>query len=123
VARRPRWLANPEACRRRLVFGLPGLHEKQLIWSADLDDALIECLKLDVRLRVPRLRATPQADLRLRAVDDQSLGFGSSHGAGVRVPRDRYVQLAAEERTLAHRWPALFQRPFVHHGRLRGSWP
>lgn len=119
VARHPDWLSAPNACRRRIVFGHAALHEKQLIWQHALDDAIVECLKLDVRLRVPRLRAHPEADLRLCAINVETLGFASSTSAGVWVPRRRYDELVADAAALAHRWPALFQRPFVDHLRLR----
>lgn len=119
VARHPDWLGRPEDCRRRLVFGSVGLQEKQLIWQAGLDDMIIECLKLDLRLRVPSLRANPNADLRLMDANTETLGFGISGGTGLRVPRHRYTQLEAERAQLNHRWPALFQRAFVDHVRLR----
>lgn len=109
---------DPDRCLRRVVFGAIAAQEKLTIWQAGLDDALIECLKLDLRLRLPRLRATPGADLRLIRIDD-ALHFATTHGAGLRVPRRRLAQLAAARSTLAHRWPTLFTGPFVDHLRLR----
>ena len=109
---------NPDQCLRRVVFGAIAATEKHTLWQAGLDDAVVECLKLDLRLRVPRLRAHPEADLRVVRVDD-ALHFATTHGAGLRVPRRRLDQLMADRTGLAHRWPALFAGPFVDHLRLR----
>lgn len=108
-----------DACLRRVVFGRAALDEKILIWNAGLDDALIECLKLDLRLREPGLRGRPEADLRLVRVRADRLGFATTGGPGCWTPRKRYAALEAESRPLAHRWPALFRGPWVDHLRLR----
>jgi hypothetical protein len=122
---------DPDRCLRRVVFGAIAAREKLTIWRAGFDDAVVECLKLDLRLRVPRLRAHPEADLRLvdvtdgarsdgeAASDGETLCFATTQGAGLRVPRRRLDQLAADRAALAHRWPALFAGPFVDHLRLR----
>lgn len=110
---------DAEGCLRRVVFGAEALTEKITIWNAGLDDALVECLKLDIRLRRPSLRARPEVDLRLVRADADRLGFASV-GGGVWVPRARYDALAAERSALAHRWAPLFRGPWVDHLRLRG---
>ena len=108
-----------DQCLRRVVFGAAPIAEKLLAWDAGLDDAVIECLKLDLRMRSPTLRALPGADLRLIGIDATHLRFAATEGPGLRAPRLRLSQLMAERSTLAHRWPALFSGPFVDHLRLR----
>jgi hypothetical protein len=52
--------------RRRLVFGLPALREKLLIWDAGLDDHVVEAVKGDV---LARQGLSPQeAELRVAGV-------------------------------------------------------
>ena len=41
--------------RLRLVFGLEELREKIVVWNANLDDAVVECLKVALLAREPHL--------------------------------------------------------------------
>jgi hypothetical protein len=55
-----------KAFLRRLVFGLPALREKLLIWDAGLDDYVVEAIKGDM---LARHELSPQeAELRVTGV-------------------------------------------------------
>ncbi|MCB9549512.1 MAG: CpXC domain-containing protein [Myxococcales bacterium] len=114
-----RWQRQAGRFALRTVFGLDALREKLLLWSAELDDPVVEVLKLDLRLRLPALRDRPLA-LRAVACDADALRFADAGDPATLVvaPRGRYLRLLAERAHLATRFPALFGRPYVDAARL-----
>lgn len=59
----------------RLTFGWPALREKLLARAHDLDDVVLEMLKLDLMRRLPSAPLTARTDLRLVGVSDDLLQF------------------------------------------------
>jgi hypothetical protein len=107
--------------RIRLVFGTEELREKVICRLADLDDRIVEYLKVTLMDRdkgvVPVLDACDATDLRFRFPDRDE---------PVALPRDRYRQAAARAAELAAELPGLFapDATWVHWGRaLRAPSP
>jgi hypothetical protein len=101
--------------RIRLVFGTEELREKVLCRLADLDDRIVEYLKVTVMDRargvVPVLDACDATgDLRFRFLDRDET---------VTLPRDHYRQAATRTAELAAELPGLFapDASWVHWGR------
>jgi len=57
----------------RLVFGWPALREKILIRDVNLDDGLIELLKIDVLRRLPEINLVQGVEMRLLDVTEEEL--------------------------------------------------
>lgn len=107
------WRRDAEGYTVRLVFGLWALREKILAWAADIDDAVLEVLKLDLRLR-QGVAGVPC----LTAVDADTLSFRSPAEPGrVLVPREVLSRLAAQRGGLLRRYPLLFGQVFTDHRR------
>jgi len=121
-------LAEPLTARMkvRLVFGVDQLREKLVLWAAGLDDAVVECLKLEAiradatlashRLVVEHAGVGDQLDLQ--AFRDPTDGSGPVRalqiaGAAVARAHDRRTHLAT-------RFPELFGGTFVALYRLLG---
>jgi hypothetical protein len=106
-----------ERMKRRLVFGLEELREKLVIWAANLDDAAMECLKIELVRREPLL-----AHCRL-IVDE----VAADHSLTIRVDADRVVRVDGdtvnqfdEDLRLKGRFPELFGGRYVALHRLTG---
>jgi len=59
----------------RLTFGWPAVREKLLLREHDLDDAIIELVKLDVLRRVPSAPMKPGVELRVFDVGAEFMGM------------------------------------------------
>jgi len=59
----------------RLTFGWPAIREKLLAREHDLDDVVLEMLKLDLLRRMPSAPLAPGKELRLIDVGDDRLNF------------------------------------------------
>jgi len=101
----------------RLVFGLEELREKLVIWNANLSDAAMECVKVDLIRRDPQL-----AHSRL-LVDSVT----NDHTLAVRVDGSKTLLVAGatvnafdEDRRLETRFPELFGGRYVNVDRLTG---
>lgn len=106
------WRADADDYRLRLVFGQWALREKLLLWDAGLDDAMVEIIKLDLRLRhglggLPIVVAVTASDLVLRVV-----------GSDDEVRVDRAAVGALDLRLIQRRYPGLRERLFVDHRRV-----
>jgi hypothetical protein len=106
-----------ERMRVRLVFSLEELREKLVIWDANLDDAAMECLKLDLIAREPAL-----AHARV-TVDS----VAADHGIVLRVDGSRSISVDGTrveqfdaDRRLEKRFPELFGGRYVAFIRLTG---
>lgn len=98
--------------RVRLVFGQDALREKLVLWDAGLDDALVELMKRELRLRRPTL-----GTLRVREVSSTSLVFEGPLAGSLRIPRARYERFERARPWLFTTWPDLFRRPWVDSAR------
>jgi hypothetical protein len=106
-----------ERMKVRLVFGLEDLREKLVIWAANLDDAVIECLKVELIRRDPAL-------LRSRLVVDT---IGTDGTLSIRADGQRVLiidgttvtQFESDPR-LPTRFPELFGGTYVCLDRLTG---
>jgi len=113
------------ATRSRLVFGDEALREKLVLWSAALDDAVIECVKLRAFAAEPRL-AAPEGRLVVVAVgDDDSLACAWFARDGDVAPTTTFdlpatwVHEATRDRaSLSSRYPELFGAGYVSAGRF-----
>ena len=104
--------------KRRLVFGLEELREKLVIWAANLDDAAVECVKLDLIARDPALA---RARLIVDAIDrDHALMIRVDGAPALRVDGDTMDRFD-HDRGLADRFPELFGGRYVALHRLTGA--
>jgi hypothetical protein len=109
--------------RVRVVFGVPELREKLLLWHNELDDRVIEILKLDLLADRPELIAQGVFALRVDGViaENGALAFvacSSPAGAvcppiSMLVPREIYDDVARllPQMEMSHR--ELFVEPYV----------
>jgi hypothetical protein len=116
------------AFRVRVVFDLDELREKLTIWDAELDDAVVECVKL-VCLRERPSIAGADRRIRLRAIEPTHLVMAAADRDHPRVdvarwtvPRDVLYDVSSNRAEWEARMPALFDRGFVSLDRyLRGA--
>ena len=101
----------------RLVFGLEELREKLVIWAANLDDASVECLKIEL------IRRDPALAHRSLVVDT----VAADHAMSIRIDGDESllvdgatVDTFDEDRRLESRFPELFGGRYVSLNRLTG---
>ena len=96
----------------RLVFGWAALREKLVVDEAGLDDAVLELVKIALLRTVGRFPVGRGVELRLRFVEEETLGLSwVKAGTGepierLRVPRALYREIAGEQmawRSLHHR--------------------
>jgi hypothetical protein len=103
--------------RIRTVFDLDELRERLAIWNADLDDGIVECVKLACLREQPALR-TPRE--RIRFVDCTAdvlrlkvIEPGADRArAELEVPRAVAERIAAEP-AWREQFPALFSQGFI----------
>lgn len=106
-----------ERMKVRLVFGLEELREKLVIWRANLSDAAMECLKIELIRREP-------ARVRTRIVVDE---IAEDHTMTLRAGDERISVDAAtveqfdDDRRLEARFPELFGGRYVSYERLTGG--
>ncbi|MBL9018232.1 MAG: hypothetical protein JNL83_28855 [Myxococcales bacterium] len=114
--------------RVRVVFGHEELREKVLCADHDLDDALVEILKLELLVARPELLAAGVDILVLDGIVDRALSLvglaadkrGQYHPAGeVRVARSAYDSLRSRRDELVTIYPALFGGTYVNALRYR----
>jgi hypothetical protein len=103
--------------RVRLVFELDELRERLLIWGAELDDAVVECVKL-VCLRARPAIAGPTRRIRLRAIEDGAFVLAAIERTRPRVDLARWIVPPAAIEAIARddwraRVPELFGAGFV----------
>lgn len=115
LASSPTAAALPQG-QLRAVFDTDELRERLAIWDAGLDDAVIECVKLDCLREQPAVRRSGER-IRVTAIDDRmiSLTAGLRPGrprCGWQVPRARVQEIAGDPRWRAE-LPELFASPFV----------
>jgi hypothetical protein len=95
----------------RAIFGLASLREKLTVFDAGLDDALIECLKLQL-FRGSGLVLHPDTYLHVVAVDTDTLVMHYAPPGGspssLPVPRELYTMLEIDRERLAGELPWLF---------------
>lgn len=110
--------------KARVVFGWGALSEKLLCSEHGLDDVNLELLKLSVLREVPDAPLTDQNDLRLVAIegDEFVLAWMSSEDEHVsntlRVPREVYDEIAADNNDWKPLRDELSADPFVDFNRL-----
>lgn len=106
-----------ERMKVRLVFGLEELREKLVIWRANLSDAAMECLKIELIRREPtRLRGR-------MIIDDVSADHTLTCVVGdkrIAVDSATVEQFDADTR-LEARFPELFGGRYVSYTRLTGA--
>jgi hypothetical protein len=103
--------------RVRLVFGLEELREKLVVWNASLDDAVVECLKVEAIAAAPvRSRARIAVVDEVLAGGDLMVRFDDER---VRVAASAVKRASADAR-LPGRFPELFGGTFVAIHRLLG---
>ena len=113
-------LAQPlcEGMRVRLVFGLEELREKLVIWRANLDDATVECLKLDAVVHEPALLHAQRIVLD-EVTADGALALAVDGERQLTIPTE-LVERYHDDPTLSRRFPELFGGTFVSAHRLLG---
>jgi hypothetical protein len=106
-----------ERMKRRLVFGLEELREKLVIWAANLHDAAIECLKIELIRREPVLAHS-------RLVVDE---VAPDHAMTIRIDGQRVMRVDGAtveqfdgDARLEGRFPELFGGDYVSLHRLTG---
>ena len=102
--------------RRRLVFGLEELREKLVIWRAALDDAVVECIKVQLIASEPALS---RAQLIVDEVVDGGLHVTVDGERNLEVPASLVEQFHDDPR-LPARFPELFGGRYVAIHRLLG---
>lgn len=111
------------ALTTRLTFGWPAIREKLFIRDNDLDDVVIEMVKLDVLRRVPSAPLKPGTELRLVGVTDETLvmvwtdTLTEAVTEELLVPRGLYDAIAANDEWAATR-DKLTDGPFVDMQKL-----
>lgn len=86
---------------KRVTFGWPAIREKLLIRAHDLDDVIVEMVKLDMLRRLPSAPLKPGVELRLVTVAEDALVMVWLHTdteiviEELAVPRDLYNAIAA----------------------------
>jgi CpXC motif protein len=119
-----------ERLRVRVVFGHEELREKVVCADHELDDRLVEILKLEVLVARPDLLEAGIEILVLDAVIDGGLVLiglapddrGRFAAAGeIRVRRSAHDSLAARRDELAVTYPALFDGCYVNALRYRAT--
>jgi len=96
--------------RLRLVFGTGELQERLRIWDADLDDAVVECVKLRCLAERPDVRR-PGERVRAQAFDAGAIELVAGTRSW-RVPRAHVEDVATDPRWRAE-MPELFTSAFV----------
>jgi len=93
----------------RLTFGWPAIREKLLVREHDLDDVVLEMLKLDLLRRMPSAPLAPGTELRLVDVGDDRLSLvwidTATEDGGDEVVVDR--QLYDDIATAPEAWAAI----------------
>lgn len=108
----------------RVAFGWPALREKILAAEAGLDDALLECLKLNILRTLDGPAMTDTVELRLHDADEARLTLAwldSDSGELIEiieVPRAAYDRLAEAGADYAELRASLGEGPFVDMNRL-----
>ncbi|GHF47974.1 CpXC domain-containing protein [Seohaeicola zhoushanensis] len=108
----------------RLTFGWPAIREKLLIRQEDLDDVVVEMLKLDLLRRLPEAPLAPGTELRLIGTTETMLSFvwvetASEEVVGeVLVPRGLYDAIAEAPEAWAPIRAQLVNGPFVDMQKL-----
>jgi hypothetical protein len=122
--------ASPEAqdmgreIKARVVFGWGALSEKLLCSEHGVDDVNLELLKMAVLREVPDPPLNDQNDLRLVAVEGDELvlawlGAEDEHvSKTLRVPRELYDEIAADNDAWKPLREELSADPFVDFNRL-----
>jgi hypothetical protein len=104
--------------RRRVVFGVAALREKLLCAEHGLDDALLECLKMQLVVSISLCWFSERTQVVLDAVDGEALTFslvGPDDTGTVEVVRTQRVgrrvldALADRREALAAAFPDLFE--------------
>jgi CpXC motif protein len=110
--------------RGRVVFGQEQLREKLVVWAAGLDDALVECVKLEAFALDPTLAAPGSgivvdevATDRLACVwfDDMAGGHAARR---IDIPMTWFERAERDHTSFAARFPALFGDGFVSVQRM-----
>ncbi|MGB5560214.1 MAG: CpXC domain-containing protein [Paracoccaceae bacterium] len=108
----------------RITFGWPGLREKLYARANDLDDAVLEMLKLDLLRELPSAPLSPGIELRLiKLIDDQMAfawvdAFSEEPVEQLAVRRGWYDQIAAEAGPWQPTRDKLENGPFVDMQKL-----
>ena len=102
--------------RLRVVLDTDELRERLAIWDADLDDAVVECVKLHCLRERPDVRRAGER-IRVASIDDRVLALtsGLQPGAprcGWQVPRAIVHEIGSDPRWRAE-LPDLFGAAFV----------
>lgn len=112
-----------EGMSPRLVFGLPALREKLLLRDLELDDSIVECMKLQL---MKHQGIVPQAghDFRMTARDGDALHFevldteARATVQGFGVPFSLYEETDGNRAAWQHLLDQLQAGPFVDVQRL-----
>ncbi|MFT5432449.1 MAG: hypothetical protein ACI9OJ_003148 [Myxococcota bacterium] len=110
----------------RTSFGLAEFCEKLRLWEADLNDAVVELMKMELLLSQPVLQTCPTLELTVTKVslDDRQLEVTCWDRQGEFDTRwfgsslDRYDELMDHEDDLHERYPNLFVAPYRSFRRL-----
>jgi hypothetical protein len=108
----------------RAVFGLDELAEKLRIWDSQLDDALVEVLKVELVTTWPDLLRHGDPWLTVVSIGDRSIEVqarsdvseGEAHMYGMSL--GRYRELETRRSELEQQLPGLFFKPFVSYRRV-----
>jgi hypothetical protein len=111
--------------RGRVVFAQDELREKLVIWSAGLDDGLVEVLKIEAFALDPSL-AAPESRLLVEAIVDDRLDCVWFERAAdtrpvrrIEIPASWLHRAEADRASLSTRFPELFERDgFISASRM-----
>ena len=108
----------------RITFGWPAIREKLLARANDLDDTVLELLKLDIIRRIPKAPLGPGIELRLTAIMERQLAFAWINAQAedaieeLLVPRDWYDAIAGDDEAWKATRDRLEDGPFVDMQKL-----
>jgi hypothetical protein len=104
-----------EGFKQRVVFGMEELREKLVIWRAGYDDAVFECVKLQLLERRPGLA---REQVVVDTIDDQVILTGAPEP--IAIERTAVEDAHDRRAELSRRFPELFHGHYVSTHRLLG---
>lgn len=104
----------------RIVFDADELRERLVIWDAGLDDARVECLKLQCIRERPDVRG-PHERIRVLSINSATIEFAAERAPGVALrgwsaPQNHLTSIERDPQWRSE-FPELFARGFISYDR------